>query len=189
MPTCIICLDILKSPVALPCGHVFCQQCLQRVVMAIAPFMTQHQCPTCRAPYCIAGVDPSIVPEELRAHILPAVRKVYLDLSPNPHEQASAKKSPSLGGTEKHSDQQVPESLPPHLKEARLRLMCDAWRGRAQMHAAATLGLVGLARLARDHALKMQAERNQLQKRYLELKRQCEIMCVPLRRGEGGPLC
>ena len=42
------------------------------------------------------------------------------------------------------------------------------------MHAAATLGLVGLARLARDYGLRMKKERDELEEKYNELKKQME---------------
>ena len=48
------------------------------------------------------------------------------------------------------------------------------------MHAAATLGLVGLARIARDYALRMKKERDEFEERYNALKKEYdEKMCVP----------
>lgn len=71
-PACIICLSAIKSPVSLPCGtplrifvlqwhgiyvgclgHVFCQVCLEQVISSIRPLTMRHQCPTCRAAYCV----------------------------------------------------------------------------------------------------------------------------------------
>ena len=45
------------------------------------------------------------------------------------------------------------------------------WRKRAAVHAAATLGLVGLARMARDYALRMKKERDDLEAKYNELQK------------------
>ena len=56
-----------------------------------------------------------------------------------------------------------------------LKTCCEVWRKRAGVHAAATLGLVGLARLARDHALKMKQEKAELEERYSTLKRKYEL--------------
>ena len=56
-----------------------------------------------------------------------------------------------------------------------MKTCCEVWRKRAGVHAAATLGLVGLARLARDHALKMKQEKAELEERYSTLKRKYEL--------------
>ena len=69
MPTCAICMETLKSPVALPCGklwltssllieltsrwvssgHVYCQECITKIVQhAPATSMHQRSCPMCR---------------------------------------------------------------------------------------------------------------------------------------------
>lgn len=40
---CCICLDSLKAPVITACAHVYCWDCIERVIE------TQHKCPMCRA--------------------------------------------------------------------------------------------------------------------------------------------
>ncbi|EXJ79902.1 hypothetical protein A1O3_08187 [Capronia epimyces CBS 606.96] len=40
---CCVCLDSLKSPVITACAHVFCRDCIERVIER------QHKCPMCRA--------------------------------------------------------------------------------------------------------------------------------------------
>ena len=52
-----------------------------------------------------------------------------------------------------------------------MRSCCQVWRKRASVHAAATLGLVGLAKLARDHALKVKQEKFEIEDKYNALKR------------------
>ena len=50
--TCTICLDDVKSPVSIPCGHLHCEACLVQ-------YVEQHEevaeapCPTCRALFCV----------------------------------------------------------------------------------------------------------------------------------------
>ena len=55
-------------------------------------------------------------------------------------------------------------------ENASLRACSFVWRKRAAVHASATLGLVGLARMARDYALQMKKERDELETKYNELK-------------------
>ncbi|XP_078581783.1 uncharacterized protein LOC144865109 [Branchiostoma floridae x Branchiostoma japonicum] len=42
--TCSICLELFTRPKVLPCGHTFCQDCLQDLAEVRVPF----QCPNCR---------------------------------------------------------------------------------------------------------------------------------------------
>ncbi|KAI0766153.1 hypothetical protein BD413DRAFT_481616 [Trametes elegans] len=156
MPTCVVCLGNLKEPAALPCGHVFCYDCVIRLVRSISPYTTNHFCPTCKQPYTTCTVDPNLVPHHLRQHVTPSVRKLQLEFTiPVPA------KSPT------------PNSEYERLlaENASLKNCCYVWRKRAAVHATATMGFVGLARLARDFGLKMKKERDEFETRYNELKK------------------
>ena len=59
-------------------------------------------------------------------------------------------------------------------ENASLRSCCEVWRRRAAVHAAASLGLVGLARMARDHAVKLRGENLEMQQKLTSLKRKHE---------------
>merc|ERR1719435_406959 len=41
---CSVCLSDLKTPVITPCAHVFCRQCIERVLDTVKP----PSCPLCR---------------------------------------------------------------------------------------------------------------------------------------------
>ncbi|KAI0692514.1 hypothetical protein BC835DRAFT_1357011 [Cytidiella melzeri] len=75
--TCTICLDDVKSPVSIPCGHLHCEGCLVQYVEQHDD-VTEAPCPTCRAPFCIATPDLRFVPQKYHKYILPTVRRVYL---------------------------------------------------------------------------------------------------------------
>ncbi|KAI0664499.1 hypothetical protein C8Q70DRAFT_895680, partial [Cubamyces menziesii] len=156
MPTCVVCLDALKDPAALPCGHVFCYDCVIRLVRSVSPFSTSHFCPTCKKPYTISNVDPNLVPHHLRQHVTPSVRKLHLEYSlPIPNKGTA---------TNAECERLLAEN-------ASLKSCCFVWRKRAAVHATATMGFVGLARLARDYGLKMKKERDEFETKYAELKK------------------
>lgn len=160
-------------------GHVFCYDCIIKIVRNVQPYTHQHFCPTCRAPYTIsefivhifparsvliatpAHVDPELLPAHLRQHFTPAIRKLNLDFS--------------VAGTSTASSSSA-ECERLRAENASLKSCSEVWRKRAGVHAAATLGLVGLARLARDHALKMKQEKNELEEKYNDLKRKYETL-------------
>ena len=51
-----------------------------------------------------------------------------------------------------------------HAENEALKNTCAMWRRRAELHGAATLGLLGFARTARDQALRMRCERDEAYK-------------------------
>ncbi|KAJ7150860.1 hypothetical protein C8R43DRAFT_1005437 [Mycena crocata] len=170
MPNCSICYDRFTDPVSLPCGHVFCRECIRRTVDSTKPTSIQHFCPTCRASYSVLTVDPGPIPPYLRPHILPPIRQVFFDDS-----------APSASGSTCS-----PAELERVVADANaLRMDCATWRRRAETHAAANTGLLGFARAAKEHALRMRAERDGARTQCALLKRKlAELMsesdtCVP----------
>ncbi|KAI0675587.1 hypothetical protein C8Q78DRAFT_963034 [Trametes maxima] len=156
MPTCVVCLDTLKDPAVLPCGHVFCFECVVRLVRSVTPYTTNHHCPTCKHQYTVSNVDPNLVPHHLRQYITPAVRKLHLEYTiPLPDNAIS---------TNAECTRLLAENTS-------LRSACFVWRKRAAVHATATMGFVGLARIARDYGLKMKKERDEFETKYNELKK------------------
>lgn len=150
---------------------------------AIRPYSTLHSCPTCRSPYTvgkslfgrhrpsaccnvssqIVNIDPAIVPSYLRPHLAPSIRKLYLDDQPSRPSNVPSTAVEALA-----------EAARLNAENSALRTNCAMWRRRAEVHAAATLGLLGLARQTRDHAVRMKFERDEFQKRYGDLKRMFE---------------
>jgi hypothetical protein len=102
----------------------------------------------------LANIDPSLVPESLRQHILPAIRKVYLEqpTSTDPPDQFALLKS----------------------ENDTLNVLCNMWRGRSEAHAAATVGLLNMARTMKDQFIQMKTERDELEKQYNMLKSKVE---------------
>ncbi|KAJ3743670.1 hypothetical protein DFH05DRAFT_1421484 [Lentinula detonsa] len=163
MPVCNICIDELKEPVCLPCGHVFCGTCIVRTVNSIKPATSFQPCPTCRTLYSIISVDPSTIPPPIRPHLVPSIRRLYLgeaDVKP-----LASTTIPSAA---------VSECGRLAAENKTLRVNCAVWKRRAELHAAATLGLLNLARLARDCNQHLKNEKDDLQRQCNLLKRKLE---------------
>ncbi|KAJ7245401.1 hypothetical protein B0H12DRAFT_1187613 [Mycena haematopus] len=167
MPTtCSICFEPFTSPVSLPCGHVFCRECIRRTVNSIKSYTVPQCCPACRAPYSVLTVDPAVVPPHLRLHMLPAIRPVFFDDLPAPRPATSSSTSAPVASAT------PPDSLRHTAAEVNaLQMECAMWRRRAETHAAANTSLLGFVRAAKDCAVRLRADRDAERSRYVLLKR------------------
>ncbi|KAJ7320881.1 hypothetical protein DFH08DRAFT_890472 [Mycena albidolilacea] len=185
---CSICFEKFAAPVALPCGHIFCRECIQHAMEATRscqPCHTlQHFCPTCRAGYSSVAFDPAILPAYIRPHILPAIRPVFFDDLP-PESSAIAADCKSTSATS------LAAPTPATDDDAEmLRLSCETWRRRAETHAAANTGLLRFARAAKEYTLRMRLERDQalnccavLERKLANLIRAGEVDAFPAEQG------
>jgi len=186
MSTCAICIDTLKSPVALPCGHVYCNACISEAINATAsPSSPITCCPTCREPVSTVTPNPLLIPPHLRPYILPPFRRLYLNApAPSPTDPSSSSSSSNSAD----DIERVTARL--HMENAILRQSCHAWRARANAHVAAHVGLTALARLAQNQARTLRIERDELARKYDALKRKLSDVdrnskCEPEEQSEG----
>ncbi|KAJ7715306.1 hypothetical protein DFH07DRAFT_762812 [Mycena maculata] len=183
-PTCSICYESFTAPVSLPCGHVFCRECVRRTVDSIKSAGVEHFCPTCRAPYSILNVDPAPIPPYLRPHILPPLFFDDPRSSPSTTAAPGSAPQPSGSGSASGSGHSHPPPTPADLGRAvaecnALRVNCATWRRRAEVHAAANTSLLGFTRAAKDCALRMRAELDAERTKCVLLKRKlAELLCV-----------
>ena len=56
---CSVCLELLCRPVQPPCGHVYCQHCIRRAVLAQQRSGREVTCPLCRAAFSPSALAPS----------------------------------------------------------------------------------------------------------------------------------
>ncbi|KAJ6619934.1 hypothetical protein B0H10DRAFT_2364106 [Mycena sp. CBHHK59/15] len=85
--SCGICLSKLKDPVSIPCGHVYCTECLTGHVSATSLDGFTSTCPTCRETFNM-GKPPKLtapqltcLPKKFHQYMVPSIRRVYLDTS------------------------------------------------------------------------------------------------------------
>lgn len=116
----------------------------------------------CMSKEAIVNIDPTLIPSHLRTHIIPSIRRLYLD-EPNPNIDSSM-----------DTPKAVSECARISAENTALRHNCGLWRRRAEVHAAATLGLLNVARIARDSAVQMKQEKDELERRYNVLKRKID---------------
>ncbi|KAF7330034.1 RING-type domain-containing protein [Mycena kentingensis (nom. inval.)] len=111
MSCCSICYERFSSPVSVPCGHVFCRDCLLHTIDAIKSPNIQHFCPACRAPYSVVSIDPALVHPYLRPHIQHPLRPVFLDYAPSDGAFKAGERSSQSQQTQ--SDSRTPETASP----------------------------------------------------------------------------
>lgn len=169
MSMCSICLEGYKRPVSLPCGHVFCTECVARTVQSVQPPRNFHSCPTCRTAYSIVPVSSSAIPPQLRPFVSAGIRRVYLD--GDAPVASDGNTDPSSPSTSHESSDEIARL---RAENQTLRSHCVLWRRRAELHGAATLGLLDFARMVRDQATTLARERDELKRQYGSLKRKLE---------------
>ncbi|KAI6041343.1 hypothetical protein EDC04DRAFT_2670550 [Pisolithus marmoratus] len=103
MADCGICLEALKKPVSVPCGHIHCEGCLRKHVIS-GDDALKSTCPTCRQEFYTAVPDLAVVPEKYHDFILPTIRKLYIDI---PSVSKSAKRVNFLKSTVKDLSKEI----------------------------------------------------------------------------------
>ncbi|KAJ7117807.1 hypothetical protein C8R44DRAFT_879344 [Mycena epipterygia] len=79
--SCGICLSKLKEPVSVPCGHVYCTECLTGHVSATSADGFTSNCPTCRETFNMVRPELTCLPKKFHQYIVPSIRRVYIDMS------------------------------------------------------------------------------------------------------------
>jgi len=100
------------------------------------------------------SVDSASIPAHLRGHVHPSVRRLYPNTSTLEPRTVTAPAEIAI------------ENRRLHAENCALETTCGMWRRRAEAHAAATLGLLELARSTRDQAENMRRERDEVYKHY-----------------------
>ncbi|KAJ7142185.1 hypothetical protein C8R46DRAFT_815002, partial [Mycena filopes] len=124
--SCSICLSNLKEPVSVPCGHLYCTECLTAHISATSRDGFTSTCPTCREGFNMVRPELTCLPKKFHQYIVPSLRRVYISpADPSPSKEALKRKL------------SVAEARVQQLEDDKERLMreCERTIAAAQAHA------------------------------------------------------
>ncbi|XP_029025614.1 E3 ubiquitin/ISG15 ligase TRIM25-like [Betta splendens] len=76
---CSVCLDLLKDPVTIPCGHSYCLSCIRTYWDAVGHSWLGKSCPQCRQKFT---PRPALVKNTLLANLVEDLRRTGLQAAP-----------------------------------------------------------------------------------------------------------
>ncbi|KAH7874089.1 uncharacterized protein C8R40DRAFT_1111257 [Lentinula edodes] len=165
---CTICLSNMNDPVCIPCGHLYCSQCLLDCISSSSEDGYNALCPTCRASFPIVSPELTCLPKYVHRYITPSIRRVYLDTSAVQTLQQKLTAS---------------QNQVKNLKKESERLMsfCEKYQNASNVHAdgeaKANLEVERLTRLLREQKLATQEAREEVsewREKHEDLKEQLE---------------
>ncbi|KIY63199.1 hypothetical protein CYLTODRAFT_426295 [Cylindrobasidium torrendii FP15055 ss-10] len=76
---CNICLGEFRDPVCIPCGHVYCSECIWECISSSEDSAYTASCPSCRTEFPTAIPDLRALPKKYHPLVMPSVRRLFME--------------------------------------------------------------------------------------------------------------
>ncbi|SJL04124.1 uncharacterized protein ARMOST_07484 [Armillaria ostoyae] len=167
---CTICICDYTEPVSIPCGHVYCMQCLSDYISSSTPDGLTAACPTCRAEFPIVVPELHSLSKQFHRYITPSIRRVFIE--PNPLESYEELKQ-KLEASEAHNATLKRENRD-------LQKSCQKYMADATMHARGERTTKSeVERLERQ----LETEKMKTKDDIMRLRRMLDDECIETRLG------
>ncbi|KAK0239226.1 hypothetical protein EDD85DRAFT_535103 [Armillaria nabsnona] len=121
---CTICICDYTEPVSIPCGHVYCMQCLSDYISSSSLDGLTAACPTCRAEFPIVVPELHSLSKQFHRYITPSIRRVFIEPNPSEsHEELKQKfeASEARNATLKRENRDLQKSCQKYTADATVR--------------------------------------------------------------------
>ncbi|KAJ7759131.1 hypothetical protein B0H16DRAFT_1534475 [Mycena metata] len=129
--SCSICLSNLKEPVSVPCGHIYCTECLTSHISATSRDGFTSTCPECREMFNMVRPELSCLPQTFHQYVVPSLRRVYISPAEPSLSKEILKRQLSLADARIQKLEEDKE---------RLKRECERYIAAAQAHARGKAG-------------------------------------------------
>ncbi|KAK0214870.1 hypothetical protein IW262DRAFT_1278429 [Armillaria fumosa] len=83
---CPICLSDYKEPYSIPCGHLFCLDCLVEYISYSSRDSLTAKCPSCRDEFPLVNPELRFLPKRFHRYMIPSIRPLFIGTSPSESE-------------------------------------------------------------------------------------------------------
>ncbi|KAG7094106.1 hypothetical protein E1B28_007722 [Marasmius oreades] len=171
---CSICLSSIKEPVSIPCGHIYCAECLGEYINAAAsPNSYNSTCPTCRTEFPIVSPERTCLPKQVQKYLFPIIRRVYLPDAPAPSPALQAENQRLLNclNASQNTRQRLEDQV------AHLMQQCERHMSAAAAHAKGEKdAMLEVERLRRKVEYEMRVRKDFEVERDAEMRRSLDLV-------------
>ncbi|XP_054888491.1 tripartite motif-containing protein 65-like [Poeciliopsis prolifica] len=148
---CMICLDLLRDPVTLPCGHNYCKNCTERCWNEKGPSET-YSCPACR--WSVRS-RPNLARNTMLAEAIELLEKSQA--APELGSSSGCEDLDVKGRTEWNTSEKIDKSICSNHKDEQMKLFC-------RTHQTCICGLCSVEEHKGDEIVSAESERTEKQR-------------------------
>ncbi|KAJ6518950.1 hypothetical protein C8R45DRAFT_851598 [Mycena sanguinolenta] len=186
--SCGICLSKLKDPVSVPCGHVYCTDCLTGHISATSSDGFTSTCPSCRETFNMVRPQLTCLPKKFHQYIVPSIRRVYIDMSRHENLRKKLSASEARAVALEEDKERLMASCERHIAaaQAHRRGETDA-RQELRRNEERLLEMQEAVDEERDARLAVEDAMRAMKVKYDKMKRHCRAMEAARRESDEGP--